>query len=212
MPLQNRMQPDGEIVANSSRGILFGNRGGRLHDAETKTLHPTKRWASRQWICCVLEFKGRKRELMGPNSYTELFFLDEITALAAGHRPCFECRRKAAVSYGEAWRTGTGLEKRPSAVEIDRILHEERLENREPKTHQREWRTLPDGAMVVVKENWIAKHQNKALLWTFDGYAKANAELKSDLAGYVSCLTPPATLIALQNGYQPLWHPSAELV
>ncbi len=212
MPLQNRMQPDGEIVANSSRGILFGNRGGRIHSAETKTLHATKRWASRQWICCVLEFKGRKRELMSPRSYTELFFLDEVTALAAGHRPCFECRRKDAIEFGETWRQGTDLEKRPSAPEMDRILHDQRLDKHKPKTHQLDWDALPDGAMVSLDENWIAKFQNKSLLWSFDGYSKPEQEIVQALHDTVSCLTPPVTLTALENGYQPLWHPSAHLV
>jgi hypothetical protein len=212
MPLQNRMQPDGDIVANSSRGTLFGNRGGRIHDADTKTLHPTKRWASRQWICCVLDFKNRQRELMSSNSYTELFFLDEVTALAAGHRPCFECRRNAAVAYGEAWKLGVGLEKRPSAPEMDRILHDQRLENRKPKTHQREWRALPDGAMIFTHDDWIAKFQGKALLWSFEGYLKAPQAFAPQPQSLVDCLTPPATLTALENGYQPLWHPSVYLV
>ena len=212
MPLQNRMRPDGEIVSNFSRGTLFGNRGGRIHESETKTLHPTKLWASRQWICCVLEFKDRQRELMGPGSYTELFFLDEVTALATGHRPCFECRRKAAVEFAEAWRKGVGLEKRPSAPEMDRILHDQRLENRKPKTHLLDWGTLPHGAMVSMDNDWITKFQNRCLLWSFDGYSKPNKEIVQALRGPVYCRTPPATLTALENGYQPLWHPSAHLV
>ncbi|MEL6871445.1 MAG: hypothetical protein AAFO62_01345, partial [Pseudomonadota bacterium] len=85
------MRPDGEIVAIPERGTVMGNRGGRIHTPD-KTLS-RRRWASRHWICCVLEFRGRHREVMAPRSYTELFFLDEATAFAAGHRPCFECRR-----------------------------------------------------------------------------------------------------------------------
>ncbi len=102
MPLQNRVDPFGELFADSSRGQLFGNRGGRFH-TDDRTL-TQRRWVSRTWICCVLEFKGRQRDVWG-RYYTELFFLDEVTALAAGHRPCFECRRKDAAAFAEFWRT-----------------------------------------------------------------------------------------------------------
>jgi len=93
MPLQNRVDPFGELFADRSRGLFLGNRGGRLHDDDRAL--GRRRWASRQWICCRLEFKDRHRKVWG-KSYTELFFLDEVTALAAGHRPCFECRRNDA--------------------------------------------------------------------------------------------------------------------
>ena len=99
MPLQNRVTPEGEIIATPHRGLLMGNRGGAFHLPD-QTLGP-RRWATRQWIACVLEFKGRHREVMRPNRYTELFFLDEATALAAGHRPCFECRRSDAERFAE---------------------------------------------------------------------------------------------------------------
>src|ERR1700676_704068 len=99
MPLQNRVTPFGELVAVPARGTLFGNRGGRFHtDARTLT---ARRWASRQWICCVLDF--------GSRFYPELFLLDEPTALAAGHRPCFECRRKDAKTFAEHWRVAHRL-------------------------------------------------------------------------------------------------------
>jgi len=96
MPLQNRVTPFGELIVTPARGTLMGNRGGRMH-ADHKTLG-SRRWASRQWICCVLAFKGRHRQVWGEGS-TELFFLDEVTALAAGHRPCFECRREDAERF-----------------------------------------------------------------------------------------------------------------
>src|ERR1700744_3460792 len=122
MPLQNRVDPFGELKVTSTRGTLFGNRGGRFHtDARTLT---KRRWASRQWICCVLDFKGRQREVWG-RYYTELFFLDEPTALAAGHRPCFECRRKDAEAFAEAWRITRKLPARPYADEMDAVLHQE---------------------------------------------------------------------------------------
>ena len=125
-PLQNRVFPDGLIVATPHRGTMYGNRGGRIHDPVTRQFHPNKRWASRQWICCVLQFKDQQRPLMGPG-YTEMFFLDEVTALAAGHHPCFECRRKDAMRFAHVWRNdGT----RETAPEMDRVLHGQRLEEK----------------------------------------------------------------------------------
>ena len=109
MPLQNRVTPFGELVAVPARGTLFGNRGGRFH-TDAKTLS-ARRWASRQWICCMLDFKGRQRDVWG-RFYTELFFLDEPTVLAAGHRPCFECRRKDAEKFAEQWRAAHRLRRR----------------------------------------------------------------------------------------------------
>ena len=112
-PLANRVDPSGAIQAVAARGTLMGNRGGRIHlaaDPETGEgpRLGRRRWASRQWICCVLAFKGRRRQVMGPG-YTELFFLDEATALAAGHRPCFECRRAEALAFAEAWADAAPL-------------------------------------------------------------------------------------------------------
>ena len=121
MPLQNRVDPFGELFADPSRGTLMGNRGGRFH-TQTRTL-TARRWASRQWICCVLTFRGRHRDVWG-RFYTELFFLDEPTALAAGHRPCFECRRQDAEAFAEAWRKAKRLPVRPYADEMDLVLHE----------------------------------------------------------------------------------------
>ena len=121
MPLQNRVDPFGELLATPARGLFFGNRGGRFHtDAKTLTM---RRWASRQWICCVLDFKGRQRDVWG-RFYTELFFLDEPTAFAAGHRPCFECRRKDAEAFAEIWRKAHKLRTRPYADEMDAVLRE----------------------------------------------------------------------------------------
>ena len=147
MPLQNRVTPFGELLAVPTRGTLFGNRGGRFHtDAKTLT---ARRWASRQWICCVLDFKGRQRDVWG-RFYTELFFLDEPTALAAGHRPCFECRRKDAQIFAEHWRAAHRLRRRPYAVEMDEVLHRERLQERAKRLHRRNIDGLPDGAFVAL--------------------------------------------------------------
>src|ERR1041385_7214414 len=127
MPLQNRVDPFGALFADPARGTFMGNRGGRFHtDARTLT---ARRWASRQWICRVLAFKGRHRDVWG-RFYTELFFLDEPTALAAGHRPCFECRRADAENFAESWRIVHGLRRRPRAAAMDRGPHREGLAGR----------------------------------------------------------------------------------
>src|SRR5215471_17818564 len=107
MPLQNRVTPFGEIVAIAQRGLLMGNRG-IIHDPGTRTLL-NRRWATKAWICCVCAFKGVRREVMGGRSWTELFFLDEATALAAGHRPCFFCRRADADAFRIAWEKGNDV-------------------------------------------------------------------------------------------------------
>src|SRR6187402_1000209 len=127
MPLQNRVDPFGELFADAARGTLFGNRGGRFHRDDR--ILGRRRWVSRQWICCVLDFKNRRRDVWG-RYYTELFFLDEVTALAAGHRPCFECRRKDAETFAGTWRQVFRLRTRPRAAEMDERLHAERLDGR----------------------------------------------------------------------------------
>src|SRR5271167_816607 len=149
MPLQNRVTPFGELIAVPARGTFFGNRGGRFHtDAKTLT---ARRWASRQWICCVLDFKGRQRDVWR-RFYTELFFLDEPTALAAGHRPCFECRRNDAEAFAEKWRQARSLDARPHAGEMDNVLHGERLRGRAKRLHRRKIDELPDGAFVALEK------------------------------------------------------------
>ncbi|MET0192678.1 MAG: hypothetical protein ABW200_04810, partial [Hyphomicrobiaceae bacterium] len=120
MPLQNRVTPAGEIIATPHRGLMMGNRGGCFHRPD-QTLK-ARRWATRQWIACLLDFKGRRRQLMQPNRYTELFFLDEATALAAGHRPCFECRRASATCFAELWSKVQRLPKPSRATDMDTIL------------------------------------------------------------------------------------------
>src|SRR6186713_2001509 len=141
MPLQNRVSPFGELFASPARGTMFGNRGGKFH-RDDKTLG-SKRFASRQWICCVLQFKNRRRDVWG-RYYTELFFLDEVTALAAGHRPCFECRRAEAVAFAAAFAKEQGLSSPLRAPEMDRILHAERLDGHDKRLHQRTIVDLPD--------------------------------------------------------------------
>jgi hypothetical protein len=204
MPLQNRVSPFGELFAAPARGTLFGNRGGRFHtDAKTLT---ARRWASRQWICCVLDFKGRQRDVWG-RYYTELFFLDEVTALAAGHRPCFECRRKDAEAFAEAWRKAHRLGSRPYADDMDGVLHRQRLDGRAKRRHRRNIDALPDGAFVARDGEAFAIRGNALLRWTPQGY---DARKPRPRGIAVDVLTPPAILAVLSAGYEPRWHPSAD--
>ena len=203
MPLQNRVDPFGELFADAARGTMMGNRGGKFH-RDDKTLG-TRRRASKQWICCVPEFKGRQRDVWG-RYYTELFFLDEVTALAAGHRPCFECRRAEATAFAEAWGKGGGAEKSPSAPEMDVVLHAERLEGRAKRLHRLAAKDLPDGAMVSVEGAAFAVKGDELLHWTPIGYGERR-ELPRN--GNLDVLTPPSILAALRAGYTPHWHESA---
>ncbi len=200
MPLQNRVDPFGNLIATPARGSLMGNRGGRLHDDVRKL--GARRWASKQWICCKLDFNNRHRAVWG-DSYSELFFLDEVTALAAGHRPCFECRRKDAEHFAVLF---SGKAKRATAAEMDEALHAERLAGRSKRSHQRGVDNLPDGALVAFGDEAFAVRGNRLLRWTPQGYAGARARPH---ATHVDVLTPPSTLRVLGRGYQPLWHPSA---
>jgi hypothetical protein len=167
MPLQNRVDPFGELCATPTRGLFFGNRGGRIH-TDDRTL-TRRRWASRQWICCVLKFKKRQRDVWG-RYYTELFFLDEVTALAVGHRPCFECRRKDAEDFAERWREAFKMRARPRAPEMDERLHAERLDGRAKRLHRRPLDDLPDGAMIALEEGAFAVRGDALPRWTPSGY------------------------------------------
>jgi hypothetical protein len=203
MPLQNRVDPLGQLFADSSRGLFMGNRGGRFHK-EDRTLGG-RRWVSRAWICCRLEFRGRQRQVWG-RGYTELFFLDEPTALAAGHRPCFECRRHDAKSFAATFARGRGLAATLRAAEIDAVLHGERLRRRRDPLAAADF---PDGAFVELasEPGRIFVVRGPALLqWTPRGYISRRPRPP---AMVLDALTPPAVLAALHAGYRPHWHPSA---
>jgi len=204
MPLQNRVDPFGELFTAPARGTFMGNRGGRFHTA-ARTL-TARRWASRQWICCALAFKGRHRDVWG-RFYTELFFLDEPTALAAGHRPCFECRRGDAENFAEHWRTAHHLRSRPRVAEMDQVLHSERLQERANRRHRRSIDTLPDGAFIVMDGKAFAIRGGALLHWTPEGY---DARMPRPHGSIVDVLTPPAIIGVLAAGYQPCWHPTAQ--
>jgi hypothetical protein len=201
MPLQNRVLPTGEIVAIPDRGMFVGNRG-IVHNPATKTLLK-KRWSTDAWLTCVLEFRGRRRKVMERQSWTELFFLDEATSLAAGHRPCFYCRREDANRFRAAWekgnRTGEVL-----APDIDAVLHRERFASGK-RLHPlpRALEKLPDGTMVQAGEESFLIAQGRPLLWSPSGYRAVKGAI-----GDAKLLTPPSTVRALAAGYRPALHPS----
>jgi hypothetical protein len=203
MPLQNRVTPTGDIIATPHRGMFTGNRG-IIHDPATKTLLK-KRWSSPAWITCVCEFRGWRRKVMGGRSWTELFFLDEATAFAAGHRPCFFCRRDDANRFRATWEEGNRV-KNIRAREMDAVLHGERLERGKKRLHPlpMPMRELPDGAMVQAGKESFLIVQGRALQWSMAGYGTADTVIESALL-----LTPPSTLQAMSAGYCPVLHPSA---
>ncbi|MEW6640080.1 MAG: hypothetical protein AB1586_06215 [Pseudomonadota bacterium] len=203
MPLQNRVTPQGDIVATPHRGLFTGNRG-IIHDPATRTLLG-RRWTTHAWIVCTCDFRGRRRQVMATRSWTELFFLDEATALAAGHRPCFFCRRDDANAFRAAW--ASGLATVPRAAEMDAVLHAERLDGRQRRLHS--WpgsiAALPDGAMVQVGVDSFLINGGRLLRWSFAGY-----QAVENVPDGARLLTPPSTVRALAAGYQPVLHPSAK--
>jgi hypothetical protein len=200
--LQNRVTPFGALIATPARGTMFGNRGGRFH-RDDRTLGQ-RRWASRQWICCALSFKGRHRSVWSAG-YTELFFLDEVTALAAGHRPCFECRRRDAKAFAGTWAQVKGGHI-PHAPEMDAVLHAERLSGRAKRTHEMPGTDVPDGAFVAIDADAYAARGAHLLRWSDSGYTARMVRSR----GTVNVLTPPSIVAVLSAGYAPQWHPSAD--
>jgi hypothetical protein len=207
MPRQNRVTPFGDIVATAERGTLMGNRGV-LHDAGGRIRRP---WQVRRWLVCALAFKGRRRAVMTPGHYTELFFLDEATALAAGHRPCAECRRDRFGTFRAAWRVahpdaGPAL---PTADEIDRRLHAERLApGRSKRCFIARLNELPDGVFVRHGDRGNVAHLvwgDGLLAWSAGGYTE---RLARPGALEVLVLTPASTVATIRAGYRPDVHPS----
>jgi hypothetical protein len=205
MPLQNRVLPTQEIVAEPGRGLLMGNRGS-LHGVDRRL--GTTRWRSKAWICCVLDWKGVQRDPMPPGRWTALFFFDEAVALAAGHRPCAYCRRRDFLLYAGAWAAGHGLSTRPRAAEMDAQLHLERVEprTRRQRTTIAELAELPTGAMIRYDGSPALVLDGSVLPWSWKGYGAA-----LEVPGHreVEVLTPPANLVVLQAGFTPLLHLSA---
>jgi len=202
MPLQNRVTPHGDIVFSSARGTLMGNRGC-LHDAARSL--GRRRWTTRSWVICLLSFGGRRRELMRPGYYTELFFLDEATALAAGHRPCAECQRDAWRRFAACWAAAAGFDPRSvRAADLDRSLHAARVDRRRGKvTYTARFGDLPDGALFVADEGTFLKWQGTARPWSLDGYGPTVALAAES---EVTVVTPRPTVEALRRGYAPAVH------
>jgi hypothetical protein len=199
MPRQNRVTPFGEIIARPERGTFMGNRG-RVHDPDGRV---TRQWRLKAWLVCLLDFNGRRRQVMAPNRYTELFFLDEATAFAAGHRPCWECRRKAA----KAFLTFSGHTR---LLALDKHLHEERLNaDQSKRTFQASLRDLPDGTFVTLPGERRAYLIWNGLLhpWSPGGYG---ARIPLRKAGQAFVLTPKTIVKALRAGYVPRVHESVE--
>ncbi|MFC4040335.1 hypothetical protein ACFO1B_18030 [Dactylosporangium siamense] len=202
-PLQNRVLPTGDIVADPARGTLTGNRGCLHGDGRVLG---AARWRSKLWICCTLTWKDVRRDPMPPGRWTALFFLDEATALAAGHRPCAYCRRADFLAYAEAWRSAESLARRPWARDMDARLHGERVDpgTRRQVTQPARCGDLPDGAMVRHGGTVGLVAQRRFLPWGATGYGPPRP-----LPDRVELLTPPASVAVLRAGYRAALHPSA---
>ena len=206
MPRQNRVSPLGELLATPERGLVYGNRGC-LHDADGRI---ARGYNGRRWIACRLQFRGRRRsQLMVPGRYTELFFLDEVTALAAGHRPCAECRRADYERFGEIWAK---LHGGPGGADmIDVRLHTERIDpaTRGRRLHKTAFDELPDGAIVLSGgAPWLVLGAHLRA-WSPAGYGPP---VPRPVGGEATVVTPPslvALLHAAWNPVVPLIHPSA---
>ena len=207
MTLQNRVTPLGELVADPARGLVYGNRGC-LHD-EAKVVR--RRYAVRRWIACRLEFRGwRRGALMEPGKFTELFFLDEATALAAGHRPCALCRREDYDRFVALWHELHPGDSR-GADAIDARLHEERVtQTGLQRHHDSELGELPDGSFTFHEGEAHLALGRQLLSWTPAGYAERRAR---PAGGTVRVITPPSLVSVLRTGWRsdlvPLLHPSA---
>lgn len=204
-PLQNRVLPSGEIVADPARGTLMGNRGS-IHRPD-RTLGIT-RWRSPMWICCVLQWRDIRRDVMPPGRWTALFFLDEATALAAGHRPCGYCRYQDHRSFGAAWMSFYGLAERPRAHEMDLVLHRQRTDRgRRKLTTTARLGNLPTGTVVGHGDGWALVQDGRLRPWTITGY---QAPMKIAATATVQVFTPPAIVGVLRAGYRARLHPSAQ--
>ena len=202
VPLQNRVLPTGEIIVDPARGLMMGNRGC-LHGQGREL--GVSHWRSKAWICCVLDWKGVRRDPMPPGRWTALFFLDEATALAAGHRPCGYCRRSDFLGFAAAWQAAQQLARRPRAGEMDAVLHGERVDRtRRHVTRTMDAGQLPDGVMIRTGGDLGLLIGGRLRAWSLIGYGAA-----APVSGPVEVLTPPAIIAAIAAGYQPMVHPTA---
>lgn len=212
MTLQNRVDPFGRIHAVPEHGTFMGNRGGCMHTAGQKlTGRP---WVSARWIACRLDYKGWHREVMQPGQYTELFFLDEAVAFAAGHRPCMLCRREDARRFARAWteanQPGVALE---SINVLDRALHAERVDpaSWRQRTTRAELAGLPDGTFVTLDAEPgvpLLVRGRGLWRWSFAGYEGRVDAQRLPAGTGVTLLTPASVVEAFRAGYLPAVHPS----
>ena len=203
MPLQNRVNPFGVITATSERGAWTGNRGV-IHNERKEIV---RNYAVKYWITCLLEYKGARRIVMSPKRWTELFFLDEATAFAAGHRPCGFCRHADFKRFKSLWLSSNGarygLTSDTKMAVIDGFIHQERLDNNGfQRTYKAVLSSLPDGTFIIFDElsNPYLWWHNKLYEWSFGGYTEG---LAVDLAQEVSVLTPLSYVNVFKAGYVP---------
>jgi hypothetical protein len=207
MPLQNRVDPYGKLHAVEARGEWMGNRG-ILHDDAGRIVLP---WRLKRWITCALSFRGRQRKVFAPHRYSELFFLDEATSFAAGHRPCAECRRERYNEFRAAW-TQANSDRAPvkevSADGIDNVLHAERaVRGGGKKTWQARTGAIPPGAFIEFGGQPHLVWSGKLWPWTFAGYEDSVSMSAS--AAEVTVLTPQSIVRVFESGFAPQVHPSA---
>jgi hypothetical protein len=203
MPLQNRVDPWGNIIATTARGTLLGNRG-ILHNRKKKIV---KAYQHQSWVTCRLKFKHRKRKLMSPNNYTELFFLDEATAFAAGHRPCCECRRERYLEFKDYW-VRANLNKQANEVNvsvINRLMHKDRMNKGVKTIHRANIKELPNGTIFSHKNFAYLIFKTKKYLWSFEGYSCVKSV---DMPEEVDVLTPKSIVNVLRLGFKPEIHKS----
>jgi len=205
LALRNRVTPFGEIVAVPGRGLMTGNRGV-LHDAQQRIVRDCQ---VRRWIACQLEFRGRHRELMQPGRWTELFFLDEAAALAAGHRPCAECRHADYVRFRNAWQRAFPDADGWSVDAVDRQLHHDRrLGPWRKRTFSSQISELPAGSVIAIdNQAWLVEPES-LLEWSPGGYLQRRPR---PLDGDVTVLTPRSLVAVVRAGYEPMLHPTARL-
>ena len=207
MPLQNRVDPYGVIFRSPARGTFLGNRGGALHNDQREIVRQHK---GRRWIACVLEFRGRKRSVMTPGRYTELFFLDEAVAFAAGHRPCAECRWQRFTAFRDAWksRQGTHSAQPVRADEIDVELHRHRIDRRGSKvTYEANLNSLANGCFVELGGSAHLIWNGALFLWTPERYTRRISKPKG---ATVTVLTPRPLVECFARGYVPEIHGSVD--
>ncbi len=198
--LQNRVDPRGSIIKTATRGFWMGNRGV-IHDEHRNIVRPFKLKA---WLICLLEFKGRHREVMTPDRYTELFFFDEATAFSAGHRPCAECRRKAFNRFKQCWIAANpeyDFHERTPVWKIDEVLHKERINRGGKKiTFSESIDRLPAGSFVLYGEEPYLYAEGLFFCWTPEGYREG---ISLSHLSRVEVLTPRSVVNAFRGGYKP---------